>query len=116
MHRLEALGWNSFFANQITTDDEAGLAPVRVVEEQRGSYRILGESGAWYAELSGRLRHQIELEDAIRPCVGDWALARVPAGDPGSGTAPLPQPREGLPDDDCHRDPGSRLRPLGRAA
>lgn len=87
MHRLEALGWNSFFANQMTTDDEAGLAPVRVVEEQRSSYRILGESGAWYAELSGRLRHQIELEDAIRPCVGDWALARVPAGDAGSGTA-----------------------------
>jgi len=87
LHRLEALGWNSFFANQITTDEEAGLVPVRVVEEQRGSYRILGESGTWYAELSGRLRHQMELEEAIRPCVGDWALARVPAGESGSGTA-----------------------------
>ena len=87
MHRLEALGWNSFFANQITTDDEGGLVPVRVVEEQRGSYRILGESGTWYAELSGRLRHQLELEEAIRPCVGDWALARIPAGESGSGTA-----------------------------
>jgi len=87
LHRLEELGWNSFFSNQITADDEADLAPVRVVEEQRGSYRILGEPGAWYAELSGRLRHQLELGEAIRPCVGDWVLARVPAGEPGSGTA-----------------------------
>ena len=87
MHRLETLGWNSFFANQITTGDETGLVPVRVVEEQRGSYRILGESGAGYAELSGRLRHQIELEEAVRPCVGDWALARVPGGAVGEGTA-----------------------------
>lgn len=87
MHRLEALGWNSYFANQITTDDDPCLLPARVAEEQRGSYRLLSESGSWYAELAGRLRHQLELEEAIRPCVGDWVLARVPAGEPGSGTA-----------------------------
>ena len=87
MFRLEALGWTSFFENQIDPGDDAGLIPARVAEEQRGSYRILGESGLRYAETSGRLRHEIELEEALRPCVGDWVLARIPAGDAASGTA-----------------------------
>lgn len=52
------------------------------------------------------------------------ALTGVVAGrnvwPPRTGLVPGPRRRfnleEGLPDDDCHRDPGSRLRPLGRAA
>ena len=87
MFRLEALGWSPFFENQIDPGDDAGLTPARVAEEQRGSYRILSESGLRYAEPSGRLRHEIALETALRPCVGDWVLARIPDGDPGSGTA-----------------------------
>lgn len=87
MFRLEALGWSSFFESQIDPGDDAGLTPARVAEEQRGSYRILGESGLRYAELAGRLRHEIELEEALRPCVGDWVLARIPAGDADSGPA-----------------------------
>jgi ribosome biogenesis GTPase len=85
--RLETLGWSSFFESQINPGDDAGLTPLRVAEEQRGSYRILGESGLRYAEVSGRLRHEIELEEALRPCVGDWVLARIPAGDADSGPA-----------------------------
>jgi ribosome biogenesis GTPase len=84
--RLKALGWSSFFESQIDPVDDAGFAPARVAEEQRGSYRILAESGLHYAELSGRLRHEIELEEALRPCVGDWVLARIQGGDAGSGT------------------------------
>ena len=84
MSGLEALGWSSYFENQITQDDGPDLVPARVAEEQRGSYRTLGETGLRYAELSGRLRHRLELEEEVRPCVGDWVLARVPADHDGT--------------------------------
>ena len=87
MYQLETLGWSSFFASQIDPGNDTGLAPARIAEEQRGSYRILVESGLRYAELSGRLRHEIELDEALRPCVGDWVLARVAGDDADSGTA-----------------------------
>ncbi|HKQ18300.1 MAG TPA: ribosome small subunit-dependent GTPase A, partial [Candidatus Eisenbacteria bacterium] len=87
MSRLEALGWNSHFENQITQDDGPDLVPARVAEEQRGSYRILGEFGLRYAEQSGRLRHRLTLDEELRPSVGDWVLARVAADDDGTGTA-----------------------------
>lgn len=82
VHRLNSLGWTPFFEHQLDPERDLDLKPARVVEEQRGSYRILGEDGSWYAEPSGRLRHGVEMEEASRPCVGDWVLARIP--DPGA--------------------------------
>ena len=79
MHTLESLGWTPFFEAQIDRDDAAELTPARVVEEQRGSYQILGAAGAWRAELAGRLRHEIAGDGAAAaPCTGDWVMARVP--------------------------------------
>jgi ribosome biogenesis GTPase len=48
----------------------------RVVEEQRGSYRLSGDVDGW-AEVSGRLRHDADTPAAF-PAVGDWVVA---AGD-----------------------------------
>ncbi len=78
MQSLESLGWNGFFEAQVDRDRDADLCPARVVEEQRGSYQIVGASGAWRAELAGRLRHEMAGDWSAAPCTGDWIMARVP--------------------------------------
>jgi len=78
VHTLESLGWTPFFEAQIDREHDAALTPARVVEEQRGSWQILGAAGAWRAELAGRLRHEIAGDGAAAPCTGDWVMARVP--------------------------------------
>jgi ribosome biogenesis GTPase len=68
---LESLGWSPFFEQQVDPSADLGLSAMRVVEEQRGSYRIAGEGGRWYAELTGRLRHETSGRGRAA-CVGDW--------------------------------------------
>ena len=46
----------------------------RVIEEQRGSYRLLSEEIEYLAELAGRLRHWAGARAAL-PAVGDWVRA-----------------------------------------
>jgi ribosome biogenesis GTPase len=70
---LERWGWNSFFEQQIvrhTGGESRELAWARVVEEQRGLYRIDGDAQGW-AEVSGRFRHEAT-SAADFPAVGDW--------------------------------------------
>jgi ribosome biogenesis GTPase / thiamine phosphate phosphatase len=71
---LDRWGWNRFFEQQIQQyerdDVRARLAWARVVEEQRGLYRIDGGARGW-AEVSGRFRHQSS-SAADFPAVGDW--------------------------------------------
>lgn len=76
MHSLESLGWGPHFERQIDRSAGPPMIAARVVEEQRGSYRILGETGELYAEPAGRLRHEASGGRAELPCVGDWVLAR----------------------------------------
>jgi ribosome biogenesis GTPase len=66
---LERLGWNVFFAAQIA---EEGVRPTvaRVIEEQRGAYRVAGDFDGW-VEVSGRFRHEARAT-AEFPAVGDW--------------------------------------------
>jgi ribosome biogenesis GTPase len=56
----------------------------RVLEEQRGSYRLLSENTEYLAELAGRLRHRAGARAEL-PVVGDWV--RAAAGAPGTGRA-----------------------------
>jgi ribosome biogenesis GTPase len=56
----------------------------RVVEEQRGSYRLLSEETEYLADLAGRLRHWAGGRAGL-PVVGDWV--RAVAGTSGSGRA-----------------------------
>ena len=44
-----------------------------MVEEQKESYRVLGESGEMTAEITGRLRHMAADKSAF-PVVGDWVV------------------------------------------
>jgi len=89
---LESLGWTPYFEQQLDRVRDRELSPARVVEEQRGSYRIVGEKGRHYAELVGRLRHDAADAGAALPCVGDWVLASLShdsatGADPGDARA-----------------------------
>ena len=68
-HELQRLGWNGFFEQQ-TLEHDPTLSWTRIVEEQRGLYRIDGGARGW-AEVSGRFRHNA-VSAADFPAVGDW--------------------------------------------
>ncbi len=76
---LRELGWR---------DDEPlpEIAPGdllgRVAVEHRNAYQLYTESGEISAELSGRLRHQVEQKGPVtHPVVGDWAVVRPRPGE-----------------------------------
>lgn len=87
MTTLESLGWSPFFEAQRDRGTDGGLEPVRVVEEQRDSYRLMGTGDVYFARLAGQLRHQVETDGAARPAVGDWVMARLPEGGAEGGDA-----------------------------
>jgi ribosome biogenesis GTPase len=66
----ERYGWSPFFEQQAASLDRHDLAFSRVVEAQRGMYRVDGDVAGW-AEVSGRYRHEA-LNAAAFPTVGDW--------------------------------------------
>ena len=66
------LGWSPFFEAQVRSLDGADPLVARVVEEQRGAYRIGGDVDGW-AEVSGRLRHGAA-SAADYPAIGDWVV------------------------------------------
>ncbi len=74
---LERLGWSDFFAGQVANDSPA--PPVaRIVEEQRGAYRVAGDFDGW-AEVSGKFRHDAR-DTADFPAVGDWVCITATSG------------------------------------
>jgi ribosome biogenesis GTPase len=70
----ERLGWNPFFETQGATLGRTDLGFARVIEEQRGQYRIAGDVDG-LAEVSGRFRHD-HTAAAEFPAVGDWVGVR----------------------------------------
>jgi ribosome biogenesis GTPase len=76
---IHLLGWSEFFESQLSGEDRAVLRVARVVEEQRGAYRLAGEIEG-LAEPSGKLRHDAPTRAAL-PAVGDWVLAMESAGE-----------------------------------
>jgi len=70
----ERLGWNPFFDAHAAALDRRGVLFARVVEEQRGLYRIDGDAEGW-AEVGGRFRHDASGTGAF-PAVGDWVGVR----------------------------------------
>jgi ribosome biogenesis GTPase len=74
---LERLGWSDFFREQLGSES-GGRLVARVVEEQRGAYRVAGDFNGW-AEVSGRVRHDAR-SAADFPAVGDWVCITAPSG------------------------------------
>ena len=69
MQQRARLGWSEFFQHQIAQDVPPPLV-VRIIEEQRGAYRVAGDLDGW-AEVSGKFRHDARAT-ADFPAVGDW--------------------------------------------
>lgn len=65
-------------------DRSDGLAPARVIEEQRGVHTVASEGGDLKADVSGRLRY-VALGAEDLPAVGDW-VAITPRFDEGRAT------------------------------
>ncbi len=78
MNRLQQFGWNAHFQEAFEIKRRDGLEPARVIEEQRGRWRVCTETDAPWAVPSGRFRHEAAGLD--RPAVGDWVLVERPAG------------------------------------
>ena len=79
MRQRARLGWSDFFQEQIAND--APPPPVaRIIEEQRGAYRVAGDFDGW-AEVSGKFRHDARAT-ADFPAVGDWVCISMPGGAP----------------------------------
>ncbi len=79
MVHLSALGWNSYFQEHWESIVQPGWEPVRVAEQQKESYRVVGETGEITAEVSGRFRHTAHDMSAF-PAVGDWAAVSSHGG------------------------------------
>ena len=85
MSQRERFGWSPFFEEQLARLERRDLLMARIVEEQRGRYRVAGDADGW-VEVSGRFRHEAA-GAADFPAVGDWvglercgAVSRAAAG------------------------------------
>src|SRR5262249_22194647 len=67
---LIQLGWNHFFQNNFALQQGSDSIPARVIEENRGLYRVLSEQGEFLAQISGKFRFRAE----TYPAVGDWVI------------------------------------------
>jgi ribosome biogenesis GTPase len=78
---LEDYGWSQTLRRQFESFAEEGLAPARVIAQQRGAWRLAAGAGELTATLSGKFLH----EARDHPVTGDWvAIAARP--DEGSAT------------------------------
>jgi ribosome biogenesis GTPase / thiamine phosphate phosphatase len=71
-NHLSPLGWNTYFENQITQDEQE-LIVGRVAIENKTNYQVLTTGEIYLAEATGRLFYMAET-DAELPKVGDWVL------------------------------------------
>lgn len=80
---IEDLGWNAYFEAIWNAEDRTGLAPARVVEQQRGAWRVARGFPECWAEASGKLRAQAEV-GGDWPAVGDWVAVENSTGGPAA--------------------------------
>jgi ribosome biogenesis GTPase / thiamine phosphate phosphatase len=75
---LSTYGWSRGLQRDFEPFAARGLVPARVIVQQRGLYRVVGEAGETEARLSGRFQH--DAEDGGHPVVGDWTAIQPEAG------------------------------------
>jgi ribosome biogenesis GTPase / thiamine phosphate phosphatase len=78
---LEQLGWSPFFEDQRQRIARSDLLFARVIELQRGWFRVAGEFEG-LAEVSGRFRYDLA-ETSNTPAVGDWVGVTAAGEDRG---------------------------------
>jgi ribosome biogenesis GTPase / thiamine phosphate phosphatase len=79
---LADLGWSDFFAAAFAPWGQQGLVAARVVA-QKGLYQISTGGAEHFADLAGRLRHELKGPGGAAgyPAVGDWVAVRPPTGE-----------------------------------
>jgi ribosome biogenesis GTPase len=73
-------GWNSYFEAIWQDGVREGVAPARVIAQQRGFWRVAGEFAKCWAEASGKLRLAAD-DGAEWPAVGDWVAGEIREGE-----------------------------------
>ncbi|NNE34285.1 MAG: ribosome small subunit-dependent GTPase A, partial [Rhodothermales bacterium] len=69
--QLKDLGFDSWFEDQFSRQEDHSYSTARVTAVDRDRYVIRNESGEIRAELTGKLRFSAESALDL-PCVGDW--------------------------------------------
>lgn len=72
--KINGLGFDQWYESQSAELHQEDCCFARVCAVDRGSYRILNESGEVPAELTGKLLYQADSPIDL-PCVGDWVTA-----------------------------------------
>lgn len=80
MSACNNLGWSPFFENQLSSEDRKEYRFARVIEEQRGMFRVClpKTDQELRAQVSGRFRHEAMSRIAF-PVVGDWVGLSLPS-------------------------------------
>lgn len=77
---LLSWGWNVFFEQQLEFLNTDDLLIARVIGQERDLYRLtFGDEHLSWAQVSGRFRHDNELDAGTFPAVGDWVLCKMEA-------------------------------------
>jgi ribosome biogenesis GTPase / thiamine phosphate phosphatase len=83
---LDSYGWNDALQQQFhdyaATHAVPGLAPARVIMQQRGLYGLATPAGEAAAQLSGRFAHEAAAGDY--PVAGDWVAAALRPAEAGA--------------------------------
>lgn len=74
---LVTLGWSPHWQELFITHEQHGLAPARVVTEDKHYYTVVSDQGPHLAQIVGRLLH-LRAGNAQLPKVGDWVAIRRP--------------------------------------
>jgi ribosome biogenesis GTPase len=67
MDLLEAHGYGPRFRKAFEALSDTSLEPARVIEEQRGMFRVVTAGPQRSVDIAGRLR-----QDGVMPAIGDW--------------------------------------------
>lgn len=77
--KLEALGWDDWFAEHAKTDCHSAGSFGRVAAVDRELLLLINESGVFRAKLSGKYMYE-SVSSSQLPCVGDWVcVEKTPA-------------------------------------
>jgi ribosome biogenesis GTPase len=73
---IQDLGWDAYFEALWSEGAQDGCVPGRVVSQQRGLWRVVGDFEECWAEPSGKFRKESE-SGGDWPAVGDWVSAEI---------------------------------------
>lgn len=72
---MNSLGWNAEWEAAFTELGLKDVEPGRIVADHGHKYRVIAKRGEGWAELSGKLLHEIT-DRSDHPAVGDWIALR----------------------------------------